>query len=315
MGGGIGRRQALALLAAATALPARGAPEPRRVLMVLWRGETEADAAFRRELAVIAPDVALTTIDAGQSRGRLEAALAERRAEIRSGVFRAIYVFGTTATTIVQRTTPGLPIVFNSVFDPVRAEIVDGLRRPGGMTTGVSNMVSVADQLDACAKLAPVRRLMVIFNARELNADLAERQAQDWADQRGVAFLSRRLAPGTESFARLLGELQSGGPLPDTIYAGPDSYAITVAAELDAAVGGRIRLCGGGELFVRAGWLASYAPATDELGATAARMLTRVLDGALPAEIPVIVPPLRLFISAAAARRHGLVPPGDAILR
>src|SRR5215831_17076761 len=47
-----------------------------------------------------------------------------------------ILAAGTLSVAAVQRVTRTIPIVFNSVSDPVGAGVVDNLARPGGNTTG-----------------------------------------------------------------------------------------------------------------------------------------------------------------------------------
>ncbi|MBV5335635.1 hypothetical protein JZU48_01035, partial [bacterium] len=222
---------------------------------------------------------------------------------------------GTVATQMTISTVRGRsPIVFNIVFDPVAGKLVDTMARPGVPVTGVTNGVPVADQLDAFAKLKPIKKLLILFNAREPNSNFIERAAAAWAEKNGVAMVSRRVIPDTDSLRDVLAEIRSGRIDADTCYAGADNYLASVAKEIHAAVGHRIRLFGGTQTYVWAGWLAAYTPPVGDMGAAAAEQMAAVLKGADAAALPVILPHPRLFISKPAADKHGVVPSAEAVV-
>lgn len=125
---------------------------------------------------------------------------------------------------------------------------------------------------------------------------------------------SRRVAPGGSSLQHVLDDPRAGRIVVDALYAGADTYLAGEAAILQAAVGETTRLFGGTQTFVQAGWLAAFAPRVAAMGAVAAEQMARIFAGADPADLPVILPPPNLFISQAAATRHGVTVPSNAVL-
>jgi putative ABC transport system substrate-binding protein len=78
-----------------------------------------------------------------------------------------IFTGATPATAAVQRETRTIPIVFAVVSDPVGSGFVAGLSRPGGNTTGFTNVETVmgGKWLEMLKEIAPrVGRVAIMFN-------------------------------------------------------------------------------------------------------------------------------------------------------
>ena len=163
---------------------------------------------------------------------------AQADAEIKAGKFAALYTYGTVGTQIAKTVAGNeTPIIFNIVFDPVRANLVKSLQEPGGNVTGVTNGVPVAAQFGKFQALAPIKDLLVLFNAREPNSNYIEKEAGDWCQKNGVKMISRRVAPDNNSLAEVLEEIKSGKLVVDSLYAGQDNYLASAAQEIQTAVG------------------------------------------------------------------------------
>lgn len=288
--------------------------QEKSILMALYRGETESETVFRARLDELGIKARITVVDAEQDRAKLATRMREIEPMIAAGKFDAIYAYGTPVTQVaagvVQKRAP---IIFNIVFDAVGAKFVDSLATPGGTLSGVTNGVPVGTQLDSFYRLKPFTSLAVFFDARASNANVIQAQVQEWGKSRGVRIEPRRMAPGTPMLEQALGEITSGALPVDAVYAGADSYVAGVAAEIHAAIGGRVLLFGGTQTFVQRGWLAAFTPRVADMGRTAAEQMAKILNGANPATLPVILPTPQLFISKAAAARHGVAVPDDAV--
>ncbi|MBP2293747.1 ABC transporter substrate binding protein [Azospirillum rugosum] len=308
-----------ALLASAMAvLPLSGTMAQQAnnsVLMVLWKGQTEAEKAFKARLAELGVSVTYKEVNADQDRAKLANELRAIEGDISKKAFNGVYSYGTVATQVTTGfTLDATPVVFNIVFDPVAAKLVKSKDQPGVNVTGVTNGVPIATQFDAFTKLKPIKKLLVIFNAREPNSNFIEKEVAAWAEKNGVAMVSRRVAPDNNSLAEVLDEVASGKIEVDTTYSGADNYLASVAKEINAKIGNNVTLYGGTQTYVWAGWLAAYTPQVADMGIAAAEQMAKVLKGESAATLPVVLPQPKLFVSKSAAARQSVTPPADAVL-
>ncbi|WP_203103272.1 ABC transporter substrate binding protein [Skermanella rosea] len=186
--------------------------------------------------------------------------------------------------------------------------------QPGTNVTGVINGVPIPDQLDAFSRLGKLKSLVVLFNPKEPNSNLIADQIVDWGRNHGVEVIRRRAAATGNSLEEVMEEIRSGRLKADALYSGADSYIASKAADIQAAIGDRIRLFGGTQTFILRGWLAAYSPPVKDMGKAAADLTADILKGADPRTTPVVLPQPRLMISSAAAAAHGIAPPDDALL-
>ncbi|WP_081581796.1 ABC transporter substrate binding protein [Pararhodospirillum photometricum] len=288
--------------------------QEKNVLMVLWRGITEPEEAFKAKLAELGVAVKYTEIVGDQDRGVLAERLRAAETDIKAKKYDVIYSFGTTTTQVTQQVVQeAVPIVFNIVFDPVGGKLVKSLEQPGGNTTGVTNGVPINDQLNAFMTLSPFKSLILFFNAREPNANIIEAQVSEWAAAKGVSVTARRVVPDTDSLTTVLEEIKSGALTAEAAYAGADSFLGSKAGEIQAAIGDKVRLFGGTQTFVLRKWLAAYTPPVSAMGGTAAEQVAKVLGGAPAGTLPVILPTPRLIMSKSAAEAHKVTVPADAL--
>lgn len=287
--------------------------QSKDVLVVLWRGWSEADVAFRNKLKELNPGANLVEVDGEQDRAKLAGKLREKEADITGGKFAAIYSHGTTATQVAQTVAADkAPIVFNIVFDPVGAKLVPSLKKPGGTITGATNGVPIDAQFDALTKLTPIKKMVVLFNAREANSNIAEQQVSAWAKKNGVELVSRRVAPGDPSLDEVLKEINEGKLTADVLYATADSFLGSKAGDIQAAIGDKMKLLGATQTFVLRGWLAAFAPTVEDLGSAAAELTAKVVSGTKPGDLDVVLPTPKIIISKAAAAKHGVTIPAGA---
>jgi len=306
---------AAAVVPVAVPAAAQDAGAGKNVLMVLWRGITEPEVAFKSRLAALGVKANYTEIVGDQDRAVLAGRVRALEGDFEARKYDVIYSFGTTTTQVTQQVVKDrIPIIFNIVFDPVGSKLVKSLQEPGVNATGVTNGVPMADQLSAFNQLAPMKKLAVLFNAREPNANIIEKQVIDWATRNGVAVQSVRVAPAGDLLDEALRDLKSGKVDADTLYAGADSFLGSKADVIQAAIGDKIRLFGGTQTFVMRGWLGAFTPPVEDMGGTAAEMVSKVLAGQEASRMAVILPTPKLIISSSAAARHGVTVPAGAIL-
>lgn len=289
--------------------------EEKAVLMVLWRGVTPVEQAFRAKLAEQGYAVSYTEVLSKQDRGVLGERIRALQGDIAAGKFQIVYCFGTTACQMTVQVVRGVvPVLFVNVFDPVGAGLVHSIKIPGGNVTGITIGVPVGVQLDALSRLVPMKRLFLLFNARESNANLFADQVRTWAGPSGIEIIERRVAPGTDALERALNSIMSGEITADALFIGTDSYLISQAADIHQAVGSKIPLLSSGEDPVRKGWLATWAPLAEDIGQAAAEMAMAVFKGQDASMMPVVLPGPHLIVSKLAAEVHRTKIPENAVL-
>src|SRR6516165_3239217 len=227
-----------------------------------------------------------------------------------------ILAVGTLGVTAVKRETQTIPIVFNSVSDPVGAGVVDDLARPGGNVTGFMNFeYSLSGKwLDLLKEIAPrVTRAAVLRDsanpagiaqfgairarASSLGMDVSPIDVREPGEIEGAVAAFARPADGglivtgsaSERFRYLIVKLAAQHKLP-AVY----------SDRFEAAIGGLI----------------SYGPDGVEPYRLAAGYVDRILKGAKPADLPVQTPTkYELVVNLKTAKALGVEMPASVLAR
>jgi putative ABC transport system substrate-binding protein len=221
---------------------------------------------------------------------------------------------GSQAVAALLQGTRVVPIVFETVADPVGAGFVESLGQPGGNATGFMNFeYSISGKwLELLKEIAPrITRVAVLRDA-----DIAAGSGQLGAIQSAATLLGVELRPvgmrdageierGLAAFARESkgGLIVTASPLGGGVHG---DLTITLAArhKLPAVSSNRT--------FVTRGGLMSYGPDRVDQCRRAASYVDRILKGEKPADLPVQAPTkYELVINLKTAKALGLeVPPG-----
>ena len=196
-----------------------------------------------------------------------------------------IYANGIRATRAAKAATQTIPIVFRMAFDPVETGVVASLNRPSGNLTGLTGAAYelTGKRLELLHKLVPaadpIAYLERIRGALDVNLEIAARVL-------GVRLLP--LVAATESevaaaFATIV-EQRAGALLiaPSVISPSVSDQIISLAGRYAVPTVFAARPP------VERGALASYGATGSELGRQAGVYTGRILNGAKPAELPVV---------------------------
>jgi putative ABC transport system substrate-binding protein len=223
-----------------------------------------------------------------------------------------IVTHGNENILAAKRGTSVIPIVFAAVSDPVGIGVVDGLARPGGNVTGLSNQYTdvAGKRVGLLREMVPgLRRLAMLGNLGNIAGTVLEiAEIQAAARTLGLeatTFDIRSTAEIEAAFAALKGRA-------DALYVLGQPLVNTNRARIGAlAVDARLPTLAGFREFVEAGGLMSYGPNLTDQFRRAGDYVDKILRGTKPGDIPVEQPTrFDLVINTTTAKALGLtVPP------
>ena len=224
---------------------------------------------------------------------------------------------GNAPALAAKAATTKIPIVFFSGGDPVRAGLVASLNRPGGNATGVNLILTelVPKQLELLHGLVPkAATIGALVNPNYPDVDLQRRELQEAAGVIGQQI--HVVNAGDErdidtAFATLVQQKT------DALLVANDSFFFSRRDQIvKLAARHAIAAIFSGREFVAAGGLVSYGPNLAEDNRQAARYVAKILDGAKPADLPVLQPTkLELVINLKTAKALGITIPQSLLLR
>jgi putative tryptophan/tyrosine transport system substrate-binding protein len=216
----------------------------------------------------------------------------------------------------LQRATQSVPIVFMGVIDPVGADFVSSLAKPGGNTTGfIAFEYTIGGKwLELLKEIAPhVTRAAVL---------------RDASNASGVGQFAAIQAAGIAGIDLSVIALKDAERLERTIAAfasGPNGGLVVTASpfgvnhpDLIPALAARYKLPAvyPFRYFIRSGGLISYGPDIVSQSGPAAAYVDRILKGEKAADLPVQAPTkYELVINLKTAKALGLTVPPSLLAR
>jgi putative ABC transport system substrate-binding protein len=238
-------------------------------------------------------------------------------AELVSIPVQAILTTGSRVVPIVQKATSKVPIVFVGISDPVSQGLVAGLARPGGNTTGISQLEFtdgraplIGKQLELIHRLAPAAtRALLIFSPENPASTFHVRTFHSAANALGLAPVARPVRTAID----ITDALEEFGRVPGGVLLVPSDLTLLANRSLIVGHAAKLHLPAiySDDSFVHSGGLVSYFADRDDLFRRAAGFVDRVLRGERPADMPVEQPTAyELTINQRTAGTLGLpIPP------
>jgi putative ABC transport system substrate-binding protein len=215
-----------------------------------------------------------------------------------------------------MQATDVIPIVFALGGDPVGADVIASLARPGGNVTGLSNLGTdlAAKRLELLREVLPwLRRLATIGNVGFPQGMLEMAEVQAVARGLGidVAPLEIRRA---EDIAPAFEALKAQA---DALYVVGDELVNTNRTRIMTfSLSARLPTIFSTRSFVQAGGLMSYGPNLSDQFRRAAELVDKILRGTKPGDIPVEQPSrFELVINLTTAKALALTIPESFLLR
>jgi putative ABC transport system substrate-binding protein len=224
----------------------------------------------------------------------------------------------TQVTTVFQRATRTVPVVFNLVSDPIGAGFIASLARPGGNLTGTAGYEEgvVGKWLAMLKEIAPaLKRVAVIANAKNSAFGYYLHAAETAAPPLGIELLPidfENADADVESAIRSFAEVSGGGLLilPDVTTITHRNFLVAIAARY------RLPAVYPFSYMVTAGGLMSYSIDQIEEFKLSASYVDRILRGAKPADLPVQAPTkYQTVVNLKTAKALGLDVPASLLVR
>jgi putative tryptophan/tyrosine transport system substrate-binding protein len=189
----------------------------------------------------------------------------------------------------VKQATATIPVVMAVSRDPVGANFIASLARPGGNITGLANDADpeiIGKNLELLKEAAPpVSRVAFLWNPVPPGAGTSKHAVESAARSLGVTLQSVEVRRPTEfegAFAAMVRERANGVVVAqDPIALGSRSQVVLLAAR------SRLPAVYGVREFAEAGGLMSYGPNIADQFRRAAFYVDRILKGAKPGDLPV----------------------------
>ena len=227
------------LIAFCFMLPLYATPDSLTVLLITFRGTTDAEKGFTDYFLKKKLPVRFVFRDCNNDKARVPEFIREIPA-IKPDL---IYAFGTTVAlglagpcdTSAPAPVQGIPLVCNIIADPVGARLVKDPKSQGRDITGVCHIVPMAVQIKAVRSVLPLTTMGVVYNKEEKNSALMVRQLQAQGGSCGFKVLTYPVtAPKNNTpqpdLSKAVSDLAKKGAR--MIYLTSDSYIISHAGEI-----------------------------------------------------------------------------------
>ena len=224
-----------------------------------------------------------------------------------------IFTSNEAATQAAKIVTKKIPIVFTLVGDPVAAGIVKEIANPGGNITGVSGLETelTPKRLEILKTLVPtLRRVMAIYYADDPSSIAAVREARQAISLLKIELLAVAVRTPEEITIALQTLKRGDGLLP------PPLAIMDIPVQiLETSLSDRVPAVFSASLWAEYGGLVSYGSDYFSQGHQAARLVSKILHGARPKDLPVEgANKIELVVNLNTARRFGLVVPEEILL-
>ncbi|MBB4350962.1 ABC transporter substrate-binding protein [Aliirhizobium cellulosilyticum] len=225
-----------------------------------------------------------------------------------------IVPISTPSAQAVVSATRDIPVVFTAVSDPVGAQLVKDVAKPGRNVTGLSDMSPVAEHIKLIKEISPnAKSIGFLYNTAETNSVSILAALKEEAAKNGMTVV--------ESVATKSAEVQGAARglvgRADVFYIPTDN---TIVSAFEAAVGvaeeAKIPLYAADTGSVDRGAVAALGFNYYDVGKQTGAIVARILKGEAPGDIPVTVAVgTDLVINKGAATRMGVTLPEAIVSR
>ncbi len=225
-----------------------------------------------------------------------------------------IVPISTPSAQAVVSSARDIPVVFTAVSDPLGAQLVKDMDKPGGNVTGLSDMSPVAEHLALIKEILPnAKTIGYLYNSGEANSVSLLAVLKAEAEKAGLTVVE---SAATKS-AEVQGAARALVGRADAIYIPTDN---TIISALEGAVAvaeeGKLPLFTADTDSVSRGAIAALGFNYKDVGKQTGEIVVRILKGENPGDIPVkVAAGTDLVVNKGAAAKMGVTLPEAVVGR
>lgn len=225
-----------------------------------------------------------------------------------------IVPISTPSAQAVVSSTRDIPVVFTAVSDPLGAQLVKNMDKPGGNVTGLSDMSPVGEHIALIKEILPnVKTIGYLYNSGEANSVSLLAALKAEAEKAGITIVE---SAATKS-AEVQGAARALVGRADAIYVPTDN---TIISALEGAVAvaeeSKLPLFTADTDSVSRGSIAALGFNYYDVGKQTGDIVVRVLKGENPGDIAVkTAAGSDLVINKSAAAKMGVTLPESVVSR
>ena len=228
-------------------------------------------------------------------------------------------IFAAAAPSIraAKNATQSIPVVFETLADPVSAGFVNSLAKPGANLTGIAGLGPELSgkRLELLKEIIPKLAVVaVLANSRNPNFQSVLKESELAATALKLRLQVNKVRE-PDQLVDAFATMTKGGA--EALSVMPDSMLLSNYKTIfDLASKNRLPAVYGTSVVVENGGLMTYAPSQTEMWRRAASYVDKILKGAKPAELPVEQPTkFELAINLKTAKQIGLTIPPNVLAR
>lgn len=216
-----------------------------------------------------------------------------------------ILAIATPAAQALATVSTETPILFTAVTDPVSADLVDSMEKPGGLLTGTSDQAPIDKQIELLGKALPnAKTIGILYTTSERNSEVQVEVAEKLLKKAGYTVNIK----GISSTNDVQDATSSLMEKVDAVFVPTDNTiasTMTLIGELSLRY--KVPVVGGSTDMVDEGGLLTYGTNYKELGRQTAQLASKLLKGQKPDKLAAEYPKtVQLHINETIAQELGI---------
>ncbi|HEM3217538.1 TPA: ABC transporter substrate-binding protein [Streptococcus suis 2524] len=197
------------------------------------------------------------------------------------------------------------PIVFTAVTDPLSADLVESIEKPGGLLTGTSDQAPIDKQVELLGQAVPdAKTVGILYTTSERNSEVQVEQAKELLEKAGYKVVVKGITSSNEvqdATTSLMKDV-------DALFIPTDNtVASTMTMIGELSVEHKVPVIGGSTDMVDEGGLLTYGTNYEALGRQTAKMAIKIIEGANVSETAVEYPDtVSLHVNEEMAQKLGI---------